>query len=51
MVGPWNGIRPQQTQVPLSDVELGLSSTSIPRRVIVSHFISAADTLILLSFV
>jgi hypothetical protein len=39
MVGPWSGIRPQPTLVPPSDVELGLSSTSVPQRLVVSHFI------------
>jgi hypothetical protein len=38
MVGPWNGIRPRPTQVPPSDVGLGLSSISVPRRLIVSYF-------------
>jgi hypothetical protein len=38
MVGPWNGIGPRPTQVPPSDVELGLSSMSVPRRLILSYF-------------
>jgi hypothetical protein len=38
MVGPWSGIRPRPTQVPPNDVELGLSSTSVARRLVVSHF-------------
>jgi hypothetical protein len=39
MVGPWSGIRPQPTQVPPSVVELGFSSISVPRRLVVSCFI------------
>jgi hypothetical protein len=38
MVGPWSGIRPWPTQVPPSDIELGLSSISVLRRLEVLHF-------------
>jgi hypothetical protein len=30
MVGPWSGIHPRPTYVPPSDVELGLSSITVP---------------------
>jgi hypothetical protein len=39
MVRPWSGIRPRPIQAPPSDVELGLSSTSVPGCLVVSHFL------------
>jgi hypothetical protein len=45
MVGPWSEIRPRPTQVPPSDVEHGLSSTSVLRCLVVSHFVYPQQTL------
>jgi hypothetical protein len=47
MVGPWSGIHPRPTQVPLSDVEHGLSSNIRCATSIESCLFSAADTITL----
>jgi hypothetical protein len=47
MVGPWSGIRPRPTQVPLSDVGHGLSSNIRCATSVESRVFSAADAITL----
>jgi hypothetical protein len=47
MVGPWSGIRPWPTQVPLSDIGHGLSSNIRCATSVESRVFSTADTITL----